>query len=158
MISVAQIYQSGFHETTIQAVVLSLSCHSHTPFTIDKCFKWNKNHKRSSLSSDIVQPLVTPKNKIDPLLSFQFYKMLIAFSITYTITMYLQVWPTSTFSCKILKPLATKFHHGSTYIMLTGCTQLSVTHRFCTQVWEAILRYHIKKKCFPFCFRKYYNL
>ena len=58
--------KSGFHETTIQAVVLSLFCHSHTPFTIDKCFKWNKNHKRSSLSSDIVQPLVTPKNKIDP--------------------------------------------------------------------------------------------
>ena len=42
-----------------------------------------------------------------------------------------------------LKPLAAKFHHSSTYRMLTDCIKFSVTHRFFKPVWEVILRHQI---------------
>ncbi|CAC5366291.1 unnamed protein product [Mytilus coruscus] len=44
-----------------------------------------------------------------------------------------------------LKQLASRFHHGSTFRILTECSKFSVTHRFLTQVWEAILKLQISK-------------
>ncbi|CAC5377131.1 unnamed protein product [Mytilus coruscus] len=44
-----------------------------------------------------------------------------------------------------LKQLASRFHHGSTFRILTECSKFSVTHRFLPQVWEAILKLQISK-------------
>jgi hypothetical protein len=46
--------ESGFHGTTIQAVVPCPSSHSHTPFTIDRVSTETKITRDRSLSSDIV--------------------------------------------------------------------------------------------------------
>ena len=43
-----------------------------------------------------------------------------------------------------LKELATKFHRGATLNVLCDCTKFSITHRFFTHVWEAMLRYQVQ--------------
>jgi hypothetical protein len=257
--------ESGFHGTTIQAVVPCPSSHIHTPFTMDSVSIETKITRDRSLSSDIVQPLVNQKNKIDPPTIYQGNKfanlVILDLDVTpeeissfniftnyvhrYGFTKFslqeknIQVPGIKTFlsvpmqdtkksefksiavleetadkketvlqvlnilhdkfdvghTCKYivivgdgksydhlinltteydsslswvlpypgdghilknvlpifmkiyldagLKPLAAKFHHSSTYRMLTDCIKFSVTHRLCTQVWEAILRHQI---------------
>ena len=45
-----------------------------------------------------------------------------------------------------LKPFVTKFHHGSTYRILTDCIKFSVTHRFFTQVYSIYVPF-ANKEC-----------